>query len=105
MRKQEFNSEEAAQAAYDADPASHSIVGYPAGKGYEAKYAVYFDDNAEHETAADSKVLTIAELFAPLARAEEKKQQATAAAFRATVVFDAPRTYGYGYPVLKDGEG
>lgn len=78
MRKQVFTSQAAAQAAYDADPASISMTGYPAGEGYEASYTVYFDDDANDSFAQSPREMSLAELFAPLERAHEKQVRAEA---------------------------
>lgn len=74
MRKQVFTCEIQAQAAYDADPAAHSMTGYPAGEGYEASYTVYFDDEAAYDVAQAPKAMTTAELFAPALRAYAKEE-------------------------------
>ena len=78
MRKQVFTSQAAAQAAYDADPASISMTGYPAGEGYEASYTVYFDDDANDSFAQSPREMSLSELFAPLGRAHEKQVRAEA---------------------------
>lgn len=78
MRKQVFTSQAAAQAAYDADPSSISMTGYPAGEGYEASYTVYFDDDANDSFAQSPSGTSLTELFAPLARAHEKQVRAEA---------------------------
>lgn len=78
MRKQVFTSQAAAQAAYDADPSSISMTGYPAGEGYEASYTVYFDDDANDSFAQSPREMSLAELFAPLERAHEKQVLAEA---------------------------
>lgn len=77
MRKQVFASPAAAQAAYDADPSSVSMTGYPAGEGYEASYTVYFDDDANDSFVQSPKEI-LSELFAPLCRANEKQVRAEA---------------------------
>ena len=78
MRKQVFTSQAAAQAAYDADPSSISMTGYPAGGGYEASYTVYFDDDANDSFAQSPREMSLTELFAPLERAHEKQVRAEA---------------------------
>ncbi len=78
MRKQVFTSQAAAQAAYDADPSSISMTGYPAGEGYEASYTVYFDDDANDGFAQSPSEMSLTELFAPLERAHEKQVRAEA---------------------------
>ena len=78
MRKQVFTSQAAAQAAYDADPASISMTGYPAGEGYEASYTVYFDDDANDSFAQSPREMSLTDLFAPLERAHEKQVRAEA---------------------------
>ena len=78
MRKQVFTSQAAAQAAYDADPSSISMTGYPAGEGYEASYTVYFDDDANDSFAQSPREMSLTELFAPLERAHEKQVRAEA---------------------------
>ena len=78
MRKQVFTSQAAAQAAYDTDPVSISMTGYPAGEGYEASYTVYFDDDANDSFAQSPREMSLTELFAPLERAHEKQVRAEA---------------------------
>lgn len=78
MRKQVFTSQAAAQAAYDADPSSISMTGYPAGEGYEASYTVYFDDDANDSFAQSPREMSLTELFAPLEHAHEKQVRAEA---------------------------